>query len=350
MNPIQIESWSLRVIDAVRAGQPNEDFLVELKREWPAPQKAARRIAGHANAVRGEKILWLIGVDEKAKKIHGASGDVDLADWYPKLEKHFVGFAPRLTPLNIKVDDALVVALLFETDQYPFVVKNPSGGHIQYEVPWRENTSIRSARREDLIRLISPLVNQPKIEIRSGIFQIIEVSQSIPSPDKEVSNMDFYLDLDFYIISNPKLTITFPFYRCDLKLYLPTSGLLETFSLEIRSLKPKGRTDRNNTHASGIMASRLSGSTFESLSPTIQWSPDQIILNGSGMLSIKAYKRFSLKSDDLLSKSKLEETDEDVLIRLEMNSFDLESSLIIETAMEKTEAERGCFASWEIKQ
>ena len=65
MNSRQIESWALRVIDCVKRGQPNEDFLVELKRDWIDEAKAARRIAGHANAARGENILWLIGFDEK---------------------------------------------------------------------------------------------------------------------------------------------------------------------------------------------------------------------------------------------------------------------------------------------
>lgn len=59
MNPIQIESWGLRVIDCVKKGQPNEDFLVELKRDWIEKEKAARRIASHANAARGENISLL---------------------------------------------------------------------------------------------------------------------------------------------------------------------------------------------------------------------------------------------------------------------------------------------------
>jgi hypothetical protein len=40
-----------------------EDDLIEFKRTWIKPHKAARRIAAHANAARGQDILWLIGVD-----------------------------------------------------------------------------------------------------------------------------------------------------------------------------------------------------------------------------------------------------------------------------------------------
>ena len=75
-----------------------------------------------------------------------------------------------MIPLNIPVDNKTVVALLFETDRAPFVIKNqaygsPGGGSVELEVPWRENTAIRSARRSDLIRLLAPLELLPEIEI-----------------------------------------------------------------------------------------------------------------------------------------------------------------------------------------
>lgn len=67
MRNSEIERWSLDVIRRVEGQQPVEDSRVELKRAWPSDYpKTARRIAGHANAARGEPILWLIGVDETA--------------------------------------------------------------------------------------------------------------------------------------------------------------------------------------------------------------------------------------------------------------------------------------------
>jgi hypothetical protein len=60
------------------------DFLVELKREWILEIKAARRIAGHANAARGENYTLAIGVDEKQGVI-GADA-ANLASWYPAVE------------------------------------------------------------------------------------------------------------------------------------------------------------------------------------------------------------------------------------------------------------------------
>jgi hypothetical protein len=53
MRPPEIEAWALDVIRRVSSGQPHEDFRVELKADWITTEKAARRLAGHANAARG---------------------------------------------------------------------------------------------------------------------------------------------------------------------------------------------------------------------------------------------------------------------------------------------------------
>src|SRR5262249_4597625 len=145
------------------ARQPIEDSRVELKAKWPdEPAKAARRIAGHANAARGEHILWLIGVDE----VNGVSGadHQEMADWLAGVSKQFDGLAPRCYDLNVPTKNGkTVVALLFETNRAPFVVKNPYYGRrkddpISLEVPWREGTKVRSAARSDLMLLLSDVL------------------------------------------------------------------------------------------------------------------------------------------------------------------------------------------------
>src|SRR5690242_6350206 len=94
----QIEAWALRVIDQLAARHPHEDAHVELKAAWLEPQKVARQIAAHANAARGEPILWLIGVDEKTGVV-GAE-QKNLADWFSALRGQFDGVAPELTDVN----------------------------------------------------------------------------------------------------------------------------------------------------------------------------------------------------------------------------------------------------------
>ena len=86
MKKQDIEFKVLDIIDRLEKGQPIEDDTVELKAEWPKDHfRAARRIAAHANSARGEPLLWLIGIDEKA----GVVG----AD--------FEGLSPRFVPVLI---------------------------------------------------------------------------------------------------------------------------------------------------------------------------------------------------------------------------------------------------------
>jgi hypothetical protein len=160
MKSRQIERWALEVIERAEAHQPIEDSKVELKAEWPAdPARAARRIAGHANAARGEHILWLIGIDED-KGVIGANY-AEMSDWLAGISKQFNELTPRCYDLNVPTKDGkTVVALVFETDRAPYVVKNPAFGNttgegVKFEVPWREGTIIRSATRSDLMLLFT---------------------------------------------------------------------------------------------------------------------------------------------------------------------------------------------------
>jgi hypothetical protein len=163
MRLIEIETWALRIVDQLAQGQPIEDTRVELKTTWPKPQDAARRIAAHANAARGERILWLIGVDEKTGVI-GAS-EKELASWWAAVSACFDEISPRLQDVNVPTDGKVIVALAMETDRAPYVVKNPAGGSIGYEVPWREGTSTRTARRGDLVRMLEPQIHMPSIDV-----------------------------------------------------------------------------------------------------------------------------------------------------------------------------------------
>lgn len=160
MKPQEIERWARDIVDSVLAGQPAEDSRVELKAMWIDAQKAAPRLGGHANASRGENILWLIGVDERNNSLTNVD-ETEKGDWYKKVEKCFDGFAPRLLiDVNFKINGNTVVALYFDTVmEAPYVVKNPKGGFPEYQVPWREGTDLRAAKRSELLKLLLPKVN-----------------------------------------------------------------------------------------------------------------------------------------------------------------------------------------------
>src|SRR6266545_3413460 len=194
-----IEIWALSVIERVELKQPHEDSRVELKTEWTPPSKAARRIAGHANAARGEPILWLIGVDEK-QGVQGAAFQ-ELADWWKQVQLEFDGITPAMKDVNISWNGHSVVALLFETERAPFVVRNPAhgkqgGGSVEREVPWREGTATRSANRNDLMLLLSPLQRVPRYDLLEG--RLILFSGNYADDDRTFHTWRLNLTLYMY--------------------------------------------------------------------------------------------------------------------------------------------------------
>lgn len=160
MKNSEIESWALRTISQAQSQQPSEDSRVELKSIWPPDySKAARRIAAHLNAARGEPLLWLIGVDEKTGTTLGADR-LEFTKWIGGIAGEFDGLAPRCYDVNVPTNNnSTVVALVFESDRAPYVVRNPKFGTskepIALEVPWREGTAVRSATRADLLLILS---------------------------------------------------------------------------------------------------------------------------------------------------------------------------------------------------
>jgi hypothetical protein len=126
-----------------------------------------------ANAARGQSVLWIIGADEKANRVVGADG-IDLASW------------PEPQDLVVTFDGTPVVALLFTTDRAPYVVRNPDfgrvAGNIEREVPWRAQTAVRSAKREDLIRILIPVLSSPTIEVRSASAMVDIINREAEPP------------------------------------------------------------------------------------------------------------------------------------------------------------------------
>src|SRR5687768_5866162 len=111
----QIEHWAREVIERVKARQPVEDARVELKSDWPREhRKAARQIAGLANAARGEPVLFLVGVDEKAGTVSGAAM-TDLVAWHAQVVRCFDSVSPIMHEHAFGIDGHTVVALQFDT-------------------------------------------------------------------------------------------------------------------------------------------------------------------------------------------------------------------------------------------
>jgi hypothetical protein len=280
MKSIEIESWALRVLERVENHQPAEDSRVELKAEWPGDYaKTARQLAGHANAARGENLLWLIGADE-ARGIVGANNQ-ELSDWLAKLQSPFDSLYPALERcFNVPYKDKTVVALCFDTSRVPYVVRNPAfgkpeGGPAKFEVPWREGNSTRSATRSDLVLLLAPLVRMPKIEILKG-----HVAYTI---SQRTDDSYFACTLDLYFVPLDGSCLTFPFHKVNTALSGAGELISENFSIHMGSWA--SITDEHNMMLNGL------SDRYEKLagpSDNIQATEDELFVKGAGRIAILA--------------------------------------------------------------
>ena len=276
MKTHQIENWTLDIIERVGQGQPVEDFRVELKANWIEPIKAARRIAGHANAAKGAEILWLVGVDEGNGVIGADNGE--LAKWYSQVQTEFDGLAPRMVvDINVPIDGRTVVALVFETDRAPFVIKNPvfgkhTGGPVEREVPWREGTRVRSATRADLLKILSPLQLLPNLEVLAAQLQAKKTRE------KDKILCWWSLTLDLYAEPLGENRVTIPFHRCEVLLELPDSGYRDRFD-KVRLYPP--------TMGLPVPRASLTG-VPNAVSETVVGTLDELFIYGPGKFHLSA--------------------------------------------------------------
>lgn len=206
MDVRHLEALVLDLADRVRRGEPTEDSRVELKSEWPTDHaKAARRLAGHANEMRGQEIVWIIGLREK--EVVGAERE-ELANWWPSVKKHFDGIEPELLHcMNVPVDGGTVVALNFIADRPPYVVSRGDW----METPWREGTRVRSARRSDLIRMLAPIAAAPELEVIGGEVSV-RPDREAPSGSLWFFHVEVYASLPF----GERLSV--PVHRCEYQI------------------------------------------------------------------------------------------------------------------------------------
>ncbi len=270
MEITEIELWTLNILSRVERGQPVEDSIVELKSGWINPEKAARRIAGHANSAKGSPILWLIGVDEK-NGIIGVSQE-EFSNWFSRVRAQFDGPVPSVTDVCVTHNEKTCIALVFRTEMAPFVVKNPKyglsgGGPVEWEVPWREGTATRTAKRLDLLRILLSVSSIPKIEITGGLLDA----------KMEEGKLHWRFRLFLYIepISNEQIVI--PFHRCKGELSFDT--VEELHRIDYIDLEPEvWGVDVRSKKSPHVLLDQVI--TYKS--KTIDNSHDELFINGPG--------------------------------------------------------------------
>jgi hypothetical protein len=326
----QIEAWALDLIERVEKGQPIEDSRVELKANWPDAKRAARRIAGHGNAARGAPILWLIGVDEQKRSVTGAKY-MDVAKWWAAVQGQFDGLAPDLIDLNVPTRGVAVVALYMEPTRVPFVVRNPmhgkeKGDPAELEVPWREGTAIRTARREDLVRILSPLQALPSFEFRDGNLAAIPHTRN----GEKTENLVWILYLGLYVVPQGR-EVVIPFHQCRVEVQTPKPWPRRLHMLNISLREP-------TKYVRGAVG--FSVLDTESASLTIHSTDDEAIIQGPGRLTLHAAAQTGLKEG--LPRGK------PVWVVAELRPVEADFPAVIEVTLPPVAPQREEVARWQV--
>jgi hypothetical protein len=193
LRPQQLDMRVIELVDLVLAGGRIEDDLVECKGEWPDPQKrsVARHLGGHANKAREEPIWWIIGLEEKSHGLTSPS-PIELADWWASVASCFDPPASELEHHRVVSvgEQQAVTALRFLTDGSPYVIKGGGqNGGLEREVPIRDGTRTRSARRDELLRLLVPAVGPPSAQLLSVSLNAQYYQGTQGGPDRTYLNL-----------------------------------------------------------------------------------------------------------------------------------------------------------------
>lgn len=204
----------LRVHEILDAGEGTwVDFKLELGDNH---RKSARQIAALANAARGDEIAWLVGVRNDGS-VAGV-GDAEHADWWRQVQKQFDEVSPDLTDIVVPRPEGPVLGLFFATDRAPFSVRTGDQG-CEFEVPWRDGTRTRTARRHELLRVLAPVVAAPSVEIISA--NLVFSNWRSGSGEDESEDSGVRIDAYVHAFVDCSQPVSFARHRQRLRMSLP---------------------------------------------------------------------------------------------------------------------------------
>lgn len=211
MRPHEIEFRALRAIEGLQKKIAPPESAVAVFPTWPAAGPAtARRLAGHANAARGRDLLWLIGIGRDGK-IRGA--DIKkFNDWWVGVATYFDALAPDVQPLRVPGPNGKsLIALHIQTERAPFLYSRKPGSDMTAEVPWYDSGAVRSARRNELIAVLSPLQDLPAFEVLDAELSAWRTHRTAYGPQL---SFRWSLDATVYVVPKAETRVVIPFHRC----------------------------------------------------------------------------------------------------------------------------------------
>ena len=263
--PHEIESWALGVIERATSQLTVEDSRVEIKNPkiLPKHEDLARKIAAHANGARLSPMLWVFGVNEKSGSLVSVPSGFDFNDWWAQIRSHFEGqHVPRVKEVLFPKDGKNILAVYMEPTQPPYLVK-PSR-MPDWEVPWREGTSTRTARHADLVEMLIPVATATEFTDR-GVTLTVKRQQH-----REGTRWDVELRWRVYLV--PAATETEVLARHDAAVSLSDNlGTVIDFEEEEILLNPAfySRADP------GVRVRR---------SPSMDWTGETLIVKHPGLM------------------------------------------------------------------
>ena len=271
LRPQEIETLVLDIVERLKSGRPIEDDTVELKAKWPDDEKkAARQLAGSANAARGDFLLWIIGINERSQRVEGID-PLELSNWIAKVARYFDGEAPSVVSRAISINGVTVMALYFETaTNAPFVINRDSGDK---EVPWRWGTGVRSAKRLELLQLLVPTLHNPEVEVLSSRLSLLEEPHNSAGYE-----WHWRIENVVYITPQGERRIVIPYHRC--RATISIEGLPEPILIQRLFFYPRGHppmSENDSTYYNNLSAEKPK----EALG--LQYSRDEVYVTGPGM-------------------------------------------------------------------
>lgn len=219
MQQQRIEARALDLVETVVGGGRIEDDRVEAKREWPRDhRRAARQIAGLANAAAGEPIMWIVGLDEDGHRV-ADPGDVEPSTWWNQVSSRFSEVPPDLSLLRITTPHGPVAVLWMETGRTPYVVTTDGVGGVDREVPWRRGTTLRSAHRSEILRSVVREAQTPDLDPIGGWVRVVR-SRRRAAPCGPEGSSPWSLEVTYSLTAYVEALepVRLPEYRWNLQL------------------------------------------------------------------------------------------------------------------------------------
>lgn len=184
MRAIDLETRVLAAVERVRNGEKIESDLIECKRTWPGENKA-RQLAGSLNRAAGDPVIYVIGIDEKDGSIYDTS-DTDILNWWNQIVGQFDQVpAEMVRHIDVPISATeSVVGIALSSDRAPYLVKTGSA-RPSLEIPMREGTGTRTARRDEVMRMLAPTLRVPTVTTLESTFSASHHPAIVPDLNSE---------------------------------------------------------------------------------------------------------------------------------------------------------------------